>query len=61
MTALAEKLDQKLRQWQPTTVHEVEQRIEEIIASADADALDLARSRRIEQDVLDILDESQAR
>ena len=57
MTALAEKLDKKLRQWQPNTVREVEQRVEEIIVSADADTLDVSRSRKIEQEVLDILDE----
>ena len=57
MSALAEKLDKKLRQWQPNTVREVEQRVEEIIVSADADTLDVSRSRKIEQEVLDILDE----
>ena len=61
MTALAEKLDKKLRQWQPTTAHEVEQRVEEIIESADADALDLLRSRQHEQEVLDLLDEPATR
>jgi hypothetical protein len=60
MTALAERLDKKLRQWQPNTVREVERRVEEIIESADADALDVSRSRKIEQEVLDILDEPQA-
>ena len=58
MTALAEKLDKKLRQWQPTTVREVEQRVEEIIESADADTLDVTRARKVEQEVLDILDAS---
>jgi hypothetical protein len=61
MTALAEKLDKKLRQWQPNTAREVEQRVEEIIVSADADTLDVSRSRKIEQEVLDILDEPQTR
>jgi hypothetical protein len=61
MTALAEKLDKKLRQWQPTTAREVEQRVEEIIESADADALDVTRARKIEQEVLDILDEPPTR
>ena len=61
MTALAEKLDKKLRQWQPNTVREVEQRVEEIIVSADADTLDVSRSRKIEQEVLDILDEPKTR
>lgn len=61
MTAIANKLDQKLQQWQPTTAREVERRVEEIIELADRDALDLLRSRRAEQDVLDILDEPEAR
>ena len=55
MSPLAEKLDKKLRQWQPNTAREVEQRVEEIIESADADALDVSRSRKVEQEVLDIL------
>jgi hypothetical protein len=61
MTALAEKLDKKLRQWQPNTAREVEQRVEEIIVFADADTLDVSRSRKIEQEVLDILDEPKTR
>lgn len=61
MTAIAEKLDKKLHQWQPTTAQEVEQRVEEIIELADHDALDLLRSRQAEQDVLDILDAPKTR
>ena len=61
MTAIAAKLDKKLHQWQPTTAQEVEQRVEEIIELADCDALDLLRSRQAEQEVLDILDEPEAR
>jgi len=61
MTAIAEKLDQKLHQWQPRTAQEVAQRVEEIIELADHDALDLQRSRQAEQEVLDILDEPETR
>ena len=61
MTAIAHKLDAKLKQWQPATARAVEQRVEEIIELADHDALDLLRSRHTEQEVLDILDEPQAR
>ena len=61
MSPLAEKLDKKLRQWQPNTAREVERRVEEIIESADADALDVSRSRKAEQEVLDILDEPPTR
>lgn len=61
MTAIAQKLDDKLRQWQPQTAKEVEIRVAEIIELADRDALDVSRSRKVEQDVLDILDEREAR
>jgi hypothetical protein len=56
MDALVEKLDTKLRQWTPETAEQVRQRVAEIIALADQDALDVLRSRMVEQEVLDILD-----
>lgn len=56
MDVLAEKLDTKLRQWTPETAEQVQQRVAEIIALADQDALDVLRSRMVEQEVLDILD-----
>lgn len=56
MDALAEKLDSKLRQWKPETAKEVRERVTEIIDVADQDALDLLRSRSVEQEVLDIID-----
>jgi hypothetical protein len=52
----AYKLDTKLRQWTPETAEQVRQRVAEIIALADQDALDVLRSRMVEQEVLDILD-----
>jgi hypothetical protein len=61
MDALAEKLDTKLRNWRPETVAEVRERVAEVIELADADALDLMRSRACEQEVLDMLDEPPAR
>ncbi len=61
MDALVEKLDRKLRQWKPETVVQVRERVAEIIALADQDALDLVRSRAIEQEVLDLLDENATR
>jgi hypothetical protein len=61
MTAIAQKLDRKLKKWRPETAREVSRRIAEIIESADHDALGLARSRSVEQEVLDILDEGKAR
>jgi hypothetical protein len=61
MDALLEKLDAKLREWKPETAAEVRNRLAEMMALADQDALDLIRSRAIEQEVLDMLDEPTAR
>jgi len=61
MDALVERLDTKLREWTPSTVEQVRQRIAEIIDLADQDALDVLRSRVIEQGVLDLLDEPATR
>ncbi len=58
MTEVAEKLDQRLRQWDAAKVAVVERLVGEIIDWGDADALDLMRSREREQEVLDLLDES---
>jgi len=58
MTAIAKKLDEKLTRWAPETAKKVE--LAEIIDLADHDALDLARSREVEQEVLDIIDEPKA-
>lgn len=61
MDALAEKLETKLRTWRPETAAEVRERVNEVIALADDDALDIMRSRAMEQEVLDMLDEPPAR
>ena len=60
MDALAQMLDLKLRKWKPQTSREVRERVAEIIERADDDSLDIARSRAVEQEVLDALDESAA-
>ena len=57
MTAIAEQLDSKLKQWEPDTADEVARLVAEIIELADKDCLSLVRSRAAEQEVLDILDE----
>lgn len=57
MDALAEKLDAKLHEWEPRTAAKVRKRVSEIIDLADEDLLDTMRSRAVEQEVLDILDE----
>jgi hypothetical protein len=57
MTAIAQKLDAKFVTWTPETVTQVERLVEEIIELADANALEILRSRRVEQEVLDAIDE----
>ncbi len=57
MDALVEELSIKLRQWQPDVAQQVRRCLAEIIELADQDALDILRSRVVEQDVLDLLDE----
>ena len=61
MDAIVEKLDAKLHKWKPEISGEVRARVEEIIELADGDALDLMRSREVEQEVLDLLDEGASR
>jgi len=56
MDALAKQLDAKLREWQPETADQVRQRIREIIELADQNALDVLRSRVVEQEILDNID-----
>jgi hypothetical protein len=56
-----EELDVKFREWQPEIANQVRQRIEEIIEMADRGALDVLRSRIVEQEVLDALDEPATR
>ena len=57
MDALSERLDAKLREWEPDIAATIRERITEIIDLADRDALDIMRSRAVEQEVLDLLDE----
>ena len=59
MDVLAERLDAKLREWEPNTVAEVRERVAEIIDLADHDVLDIMQSRSVEQEVLNLLDEPQ--
>ena len=61
MEALLERLDTRLRQWKPETAEQVRQRVAEIIDLADEDLLDVMRSRTVEQEVLDSLDEPTSR
>jgi hypothetical protein len=57
MDVPAETLNARLHEWKPETAAQVRERVAEIIGLADQDVLDLMRSRTVEQDVLDILDE----
>ena len=61
MDALLERLDTRLRQWKPETAEQVRQRVAEIIDLTDEDLLDMMRSRTVEQEVLDWLDEPTSR
>jgi len=61
MDALLEILDTRLREWRPETAAEVRKALAEIVDLADQDALDLLRSRAVEQEVLDLIDEPTSR
>ena len=56
MTIVAQQLDEKLTSWRPETAAEVARMVSELIEWADSDALDLMSARRVEQEVLDLLD-----
>lgn len=47
MTAIAKKLDARLKRWAPETAKKVKQLVAEIIELADHDVLDLVRSRKV--------------
>jgi hypothetical protein len=57
MDTLAETLNVRLARWQPDVAELARKFISEIIDLADQDALDILRSRSVEQEVLDLLDE----
>ena len=60
MDRVAKKLDLKLRVWKPELAEAVRQQVIELIDSADQNTLDIARSRKVEQEVLEMLDEPPA-
>lgn len=57
MPSVAQKLAERFDEWEPELALRVETLVGEIIELADLDLLDLGRTRRIEQEVLDLLDE----
>lgn len=59
MDALIQELDMKLRQWQPDIAQQVREYLKEIMELADRDGLELVRSTIVEQEVLDLIDESE--
>jgi hypothetical protein len=61
MDILAERLDTKLRHWKPDIAKQVRQYIKELIDLADQEAIDVMRSRSVEQEVLEMLDEPKTR
>ena len=61
MTHLAKTLDEKLATWHPEVAAQVEKIVTEVMELADANAVDILPSRAVVQEVLDTLDESQAR
>lgn len=61
MDSLADKLNLKLKQWRPEIAEQVRQSQAEIIEMADLDILDISRSKAIEQEVMDLLDEPEVR
>ena len=58
MSKLAMELDEKLKRWDAATRQQVESLVSQIIELADHDSLDLLRSRSVEQEVLDLLDDA---
>ncbi len=61
MDAIAEKLNTKLSKWKPEISREVRAVVADVIDAADNDALGLLRSRAVEQEVLEQLDEPTSR
>ena len=61
MDPIAEKLNTKLREWKPEISRKVRTVVSDVIDAADNDALDLLRSRAVEQEVLEQLDEPTSR
>lgn len=61
MSPIVQQLAEKLDQWEPEVSRKVETLVTEIMDLADTGALELLRSRAVEQEVLDLLDEPLSR
>jgi hypothetical protein len=57
MDALAKRLDKRLREWSPEIAEQVRYRLVEIMKLVDQGIIDLVRSRKVDQEVLVLLDE----
>lgn len=57
MDSLATQLDTKLHEWEPEIAAHVRQVIAELMDLADQGVLDIMRSKSVEQEVMDLLDE----
>ena len=57
MDLLVQRWDEKLREGRPEVAETVRRHIVEILSLADPDMLELMRSRAVEQEVVDLLDE----
>jgi hypothetical protein len=57
MSPIVRRLADKLDHWDPEVSRRVESLVAEIMELADTGTLDLLRSRAVEQEVLDLLDE----
>ncbi len=60
MTANAECLDWKLKKWHPMAAGEAHKRVTALIRLVEQDSSNLFRSRRIEREMLDPVDTSEA-
>ena len=60
MDPLAERLEAKLRTWEPDPAAQIRERVAELMELADDDVLDVMHSRAREQEVMDMLDEPES-
>ena len=56
MDVLAKRLDKKLQEWSAETAERVRCEVVELIELADQGLLEIVRSRKVEQEVLDLLE-----
>ncbi|MFN0318001.1 MAG: hypothetical protein ACKVQA_23485 [Burkholderiales bacterium] len=61
MERLLEELNQKLGRWTPEIAREVRACIAQIVELPDSDVLDVVKSRAVEQEVLDMIDDATLR